>query len=242
MCLQSQSENSATPNQEAVITSSRFTKYTAYQKRYESSWLQSILDDPDAYLAVGLSKQIYKHDRTTTVGLVGNNCLKLVIKRYNTKNLWHAIRRTIRPTRAQICWRFAHRLLALGVATAPPVAIIEQRFGPLRRRSYFISQHVEGILLIDFLRNSDEMDNIFADIKNIFSTMLTYGISHGDMKATNFVVSGGRILVLDLDAAKEHGSRATKKRAYWRDRSRFLKNWDSQPNIRQRLEKEIPIY
>jgi tRNA A-37 threonylcarbamoyl transferase component Bud32 len=224
----------------AMITNSQFTQLAVYHDQYDSPLLQSILASPDDYLVDVGHERLYKHDRTTTVVLVTEGNQKFVIKRYNTKNLWHILRRSVRSTRAAICWRLAHRFMDIGITTPPPVAMIEKRFGPLRGRSYYVAEHVNGTLCIDYLRNNPDTDDIIGGIKRIFSIMLAHRVSHGDMKAANLLVSNKQVVLLDLDAAKEHKTVSRAAHAYRRDRSRFLRNWDARSNLYQRLDKEIP--
>lgn len=223
-----------------MITRSHFTQLTVYHEQYDSSLLQSILTRPDAYLIDKRYKKLYKHDRTTTVVLVTDGNQRFVIKRYNTKNLWHIVRRSVRSTRAATCWRLAHRFMNIGINTPPPVAMIEKRFGPLRGRSYYIAEHVNGTPCIDYLGDDADADHIIGDIKRIFSIMLAQRVSHGDMKAANLLVSDKQVVLLDLDAATEHKTGTRAVRAYRRDRSRLLRNWDIQSSLHLRLDKEIP--
>ncbi len=195
---------------------------------------------PDAYLVDTGYQKLYKHDRTTSVVLVAGDNQKFVIKRYNTKDLWHIIRRSVRSSRAAICWRRAYRFMDIGITTAPPVAMIEKRFGPLRGRSYYITEHVNGTLCIDYLSDIADADHVIGGIKRIFSNMLAHHVSHGDMKAANLLVTNKQVVLLDLDAAKEHKTVSRAARAYRRDRSRFLRNWNPQSSLHLRLDKEIP--
>lgn len=225
---------------DVVVTTSHFTQLAVYHQQYDSPWLQSMITSPDAYLIGQGYTKLYKHDRTTTVVLVTDGDNNFVIKRYNTKNLWHMLRRSVRSTRAAICWRMAHRFRDIGVATAPPVAMIEKRLGPLRGRSYYISEHANGIHCLDYLTDNIDCERFVDGITRVFSIMLAHRVSHGDMKATNILVGNNGIVLLDLDAAKAHKTPSRAARAYRRDRSRFLRNWDPQSSLHRRLDKEIP--
>ena len=55
--------------------------------------------------------------------------------------------------------------------------------------------------------------------------MIDYKISHGDMKASNFIFHNEQLIVLDLDGMKRHGSNRSFKRAIMKDFNRFMKNW-----------------
>ena len=60
--------------------------------------------------------------------------------------------------------------------------------------------------------------------------MIDYKISHGDMKATNFIFYEDKLLVLDLDAMKRHSNTKSFQRAIQKDLDRFMKNWRESPH------------
>ena len=60
-----------------------------------SPLIRHTLKNPDLALS-DPECQIIKSDNTTTVGLLFRDSYKIVIKRYNTKNAWHRLRRTVR--------------------------------------------------------------------------------------------------------------------------------------------------
>ena len=55
--------------------------------------------------------------------------------------------------------------------------------------------------------------------------MIDYKISHGDMKASNFLYWNNKVVVLDLDGMQRHQSQKVFKKAIRKDFDRFLKNW-----------------
>jgi hypothetical protein len=55
--------------------------------------------------------------------------------------------------------------------------------------------------------------------------MVYYQVSHGDMKATNFIFHSNKLFVLDLDAMKRYRNRNVYRRAILKDLGRFMKNW-----------------
>ena len=61
--------------------------------------------------------------------------------------------------------------------------------------------------------------------------MQQYKISHGDMKASNLLWVDSELFFIDLDAARQHHSEASWRRANIRDRKRFLKNWRGIPEL-----------
>jgi len=56
-------------------------------------------------------------------------------------------------------------------------------------------------------------------------------ISHGDLKATNFIVTSRGLYVTDLDAMREYRLRWRFRRAIKRDCKRLMKNWMDLPEV-----------
>jgi len=190
---------------------------------------------PDATLARG---RVLKHDTTTTVTVVGDGRREWVGKRYNTKNRWHAVRRLLRTSRALTCWRAATWLRRAGIATARPVAVLEERRWRLARgRSYFVCEYLGGETLAAIFGRGEDA-GLAAQAADIVRRLHAAGIVHGDLKATNFVVSEGRVHLLDLDAARRPAGRRLKS-GQRKDLNRFLRNWGARSSLRRRLEMEL---
>ena len=209
----------------------------ALKVRYLNSAVQSrdlskLCRDPDE--ALQNTHVLIKSDKTTTLGRIHCEIGELVIKRYNTKNLWHLIRRNFQTSRAQNSLNMSHRFSEIGIQVAEPMAVIESTFGPFRGRSWFVSRYLENELLLDYLslpRNVDVLERIRFDITEIFKKLLNSRMSHGDMKATNILVSEDDLLMIDLDASSKHQTDFFHKKALSKDRKRFLKNWKSNPEL-----------
>ena len=200
--------------------------------------LLPLLGAPDAWVAQGA---MLKDGGTCTVvrAMAGN--LDCVVKRYNLKNLRHALSRSWRPSRAWHSWRAGHLLRHLGVATPEPLAVLEERFGPLRRRAFLVTRHCPGRSLqeqLDAGRKPDREEA--AALLELFSALHSMRIEHGDLKATNLLWLDGQLWVIDLDAMHRHASTTSYLRAWRRDRRRFLANWPEGSVLRCWLETNLP--
>ncbi len=202
--------------------------------RYDSPALRELLLALDVEMA-GPGFTRLKHDGTTTVGVTSRDGRRLVIKRYNTKNPWHFVRRAVRRSRAHNCFESARELVAADIATAQPVAYVESRAGPLKGRSWLVTEFVEGPLCLDYALNHAsrrEVAEIAARLERLFRKLAKRRITHGDMKASNIVLRERRFPVLiDLDGMRRHTSTATYDAAHQRDRARFMKNWRERPDL-----------
>jgi len=166
----------------------------------------------------------------------------IFIKRYNIKGVVHQAKRALQPTRAHISWVAAHSLLFYGIKTPQPIAMIEQRLGPIRRHAYYISEFIEGVMIRDFFDENAidiQAQHIASKLIDVFTLFKLAHISHGDTKATNFMVMGDDVFVIDLDAVRFHHSKHSFNKAFTKDIQRFLRNWENQPKIKALFEEEL---
>ena len=209
------------------VCESTWRSFAVCERVRHTDGMRDLLESPDAYIARG---QILKDGNSSTVALVEVDGQQVVVKRYNLKGVWHAFRRAMRKSRAWNCWLNAYRLEFLGIPALRPIAMIERRWGPLRMEAYFVTEYVPGPDIQAFLRDNDVNGEIEAIVK-ILSELRLERISHGDLKATNFIVSSSGPVIIDLDGMREHGSDVTFSRAFDQDIDRFLKNWTDAPDI-----------
>ena len=186
------------------------------------------------------SAKIYKHDRTTTVAAVKVGEQNFVLKRYNARNHWHIVKRAFRRTRARRCWQMSYVFRRAGLNVAEPALMLEKRFGPVRQVAYFMNRKLRGEELLGLLPEMprEKQEKVVLAIKHIFEKMRQHKISHGDMKASNLIWQDDRLFFIDLDAAQQHITTFGWLAAHSKDKKRFLKNWQTQPQIMQ-LFKDI---
>ena len=120
-----------------------------------------------------------------------------------------------------------HRLQRLGISTPRPVALLETRRG-LATVAYLVSEDLGTPLdLSQAIAEDGYSGRIGREVAGLFRGLGEAGLVHGDTKASNFLVSGNGVSVVDLDAMKR-GSQARS-----RDVARFLANWDDAPEVRE---------
>lgn len=177
--------------------------------------------------------QRYKHDKTTTVVKLGLAQSDLVLKRYNPRSLGHKLKRALRQSRAERCWQMSYVFAEAGLNVATPVFMFEERFFFIRKHAYFANQYLAGDELLQVLPKMAEAEQlkVAQAFKSAMTIMQQHNISHGDMKASNILWVDEQLFFIDLDAARQHASSVNWTRANRRDRKRFLKNWQDQPEL-----------
>ena len=189
-------------------------------------WMESsrldLLPATDLMLKPGNSQTVWR----TRLG-----SMDVVVKRYNIKNWRHAMRRAFSRSRASRSWENAHALRAYHIRTPEPLAIIEQRTGPVRRRAWFITRVADGISAAEFFEGR-EVSAFKPDMRRLADLVLAFGeneLVHGDMKAANFMLSSRAVQVIDLDSMRQDARPAE----IAEDRRRFLANWQQDASLRQ---------
>ena len=217
----------------AFVANKNWLEYTVYDRSLETDALRELVAEPDTSAAMQQST-ILKDGNTCTVTAFELDGWQLVCKRYNIKHAWHALSRAFRPSRAACSWKNSHRLLRCGIATARPVALREQRLGPMRGRAWLFIEKIGGENLYYYHHHpeqlaSDEFRTILQAFAQLFEKMVFEQVSHGDMKAGNFIYHDDTLYMIDLDSMQAHDDEAGFARAFSRDMRRFFKNWQGYP-------------
>ncbi|MBX9915108.1 MAG: serine/threonine protein kinase [Pseudomonadaceae bacterium] len=209
-------------------------------RREREAQLQPLLAAPDAYLEQGRQ---FKGGGAATVAQVELSGQPLLVKRYNIKHLAHWFKRFWRPSRAWHSWREGNRLELLGIATAHPLAVVERRWCWLRGTAYLITEYLPGQDIIAHFAPYLDVTPPLAQLQaldRLFAGLLRERISHGDCKGHNLLWDGANWALIDLDAMRQHSGAGSFKRAYARDRARFLRNWPADSALHQLLDQRLP--
>lgn len=214
-----------------------FTRFTSVV-RDEADALAPLLADLDGAMARGA---LLKDGNSVTVARVQLGERALVIKRYNIKGVRHGLSRLPRPSRAWQSWLSAIRLRFYGIHTPRALAMVEARFGPLRRQAWLISEWCPGVELNHVLTADQTPESALAvALRTTFETLARQRIQHGDLKATNLLWHNGQLSLIDLDATTAHPSPAAFARGWARDRARLLRNWPLDSPLVRWLDANLP--
>jgi tRNA A-37 threonylcarbamoyl transferase component Bud32 len=224
----------------AFVCQRAWNRFMVCDRAFYDEAMVRFLADPDHIMNSG---RVLKKGNTSTVTMVEINGQNMVVKRYNIKNTRHAFKRSFRNSRAWISWRNAHRLASIGIPTPRPIALVEKRLGPFRSTAYFITEYVDGIDAYSLFHsdraseiNPESIVTLFGQLFRLLA--VTY-ISHGDSKATNYIVAGSELSITDLDSMREHLSKKLFRRAFTRDLDRFMRNWADLPEMEKMFREEL---
>lgn len=178
--------------------------------------------------------------------LVGKHTLddgtECVLKYYYPKNLAKKINYALRGSRCMRSWIAAKVFSRLGIPTAAPMMIHEQKgaIGITIKQSFLACHLAPGTPLCD-ITDEDVLQKVASQLDMTFTTMASYHISHGDLKANNIIVSNdGKIRFIDLDGVTIMSPKKKWIELHKRDQKRFLKNWSSDSAAYQIFKDIIP--
>ncbi len=184
-------------------------KFIICRREYLSSEMKIFLNDPEEYLSAGTCRFFKKApSEATTVGVVSVNGKKFVVKRYNIMGFWHGVKNNFRQSRAFRSWKNSHYLEQHNIGTPKPVAALIERFGPIRGRSYFIAEYVEGAqgryLFAKDSKPQKEWEKMFAGVAKLLEKLYAAGITHDDFQKSNMIFVEETPVLLDLDHMRIH--------------------------------------
>lgn len=212
-----------------------------FDRSYDGAEFQAFLKNPDAvFQHVGV--KMLKNGRSSTVIKVPLDGRELVIKRYNLKSIGHRLRRMLRQTRAAKSWRLANKLRLFGIATAKPVAYIENNVLGFRGRSYYVTEYVSGENVVSVIAKNQESEEIVDRVVDVLKNLVRVDMTHGDLKASNIIIDADHHpVIIDLDGAAEHISLSGLRRAWKKEIGRFLQNFDVMPSVREMFVRKLEI-
>jgi hypothetical protein len=150
----------------------------------------------------------------------------VVIKRYNIKNLSQGIRRLVRPLpRYRRAWMAGQLLGFLDLPTARPLALVEEKRSLLPGVAYLVMEDLGSHDLAAEVSLRGFSSPLADEVADLFVLMKRAGLTHGDTKASNFLISDGRVHLIDLDAMRLGLA------GFERDLERFLTNWQGETRL-----------
>ena len=105
-------------------------------------------------------------------------------------------------------------------------------------QAYIITEKCSGPDALEyFSERADE--NLADEMLTIFTVLEKCKITHGDCKATNFIISDNQVFIIDLDAMREHKSPKTFKKYFRKDLKRWMANWKEFPDTMKLFEEKF---
>ena len=89
--------------------------------------------------------------------------------------------------------------------------------------------YLDGVPFAEAIDHAGADPKLMVAVRTLFASLRAARLGHGDMKASNFILAGGQIHVLDLDAAVFYRGARRFQGRHRRDCERFLQNFENAP-------------
>ncbi len=212
----------ARPGEEAFVYAT-WSLHLEHTPDVDLGFLNRLLRNPDAL--VDQARNLKAGRRCTVVELPTDSGM-VVVKRFNTRGLLHALGHAVLPSRASRNWQGGRALRQAGVPVPRPLAFLERRRGPFRGRSFAVMTREPGEPLFGWLnapeRQAEEVAAVARELKDYQRRMAQAGLTHGDFRPMNMLHDGQRVTLVDLDAVRQHRDPVKLQRSRHRDTHRFL--------------------
>lgn len=211
----------------------QWTQHIIYASKYASPALLNLLNNLDQEMLK--AKHYLKDDKTSTVCLYELDGKQIVIKRSNTKNWFHAVRRSFCQSRAFRSWHNAMRLIEAGIPTFEPIAAIEKRWGPYKGRSYLICSYLKGRQASEVFaygaQPTQAWNGAASNIVNMINQLSKSYLSHRDLNLSNIILVDQKPFLVDLDSMCHFKNSLLAKFYAKQDQKRLMKNWVQLPGV-----------
>ena len=181
--------------------------------------------------------ELIKDGNSSTIAEIRVDQRHYVVKRYQAKSLFYRLRRSLYPSRARRSWMLAQGCLLYGIPAPLPWACLEEKQGALVKRGFLVMDKVSGIPLDRFIESHLEEPIVLKKIAQQFAALWAMmgklKVAHGDMKATNLLVSadGQQMVLIDLDHFSFFLPPLLFSLRRRRDKRRFMQNWQARPGV-----------
>jgi hypothetical protein len=194
------------PRQRQVTARRSFTRVAHFHRALSPELQEVLWSSPMSLIERG--ETMRRTGQRWTVRLEWDS-QPYVLKRYAPNWAQAALQLAI-PAVAWSTWSFTRKLIRAGVRTPPPLACVENRWGPLRRDSFLMYPYVEGRILNSYFGAPEEKHNpiiarLWRQLDELWGRLGQLNAHLDDANLNNFVVAPtGDLWVIDLDKGRFH--------------------------------------
>lgn len=184
---------------------------------------------------------VLKNDATSTVVVIEVDGQKWVVKRSNTRSWLHALRRAFQTSRAKRNWINALMLKQAKIAAITPVAMMEERWGWLKGRSYFVCDFIEGTDALHYFacgaKPHPNWQLVCDNVCRMIQQLAQHRLSHRDLNLSNIIIKDEQPILIDLDAMRKYSTPWMARYAARKEKIRFMENWQEAPGADPAAER-----
>jgi len=214
-----------------MITYKSWHKYISIATGVNSHKFLDLCSNLDK--AIASSKKLLKDDAASTVCVIEYQGQELVVKRSNIRGFFHGIKYALHRSRAKRNLINAQKLKSLGIKTFDIFAIVENRFGFLKGRSYLICSHLKGTDARTYYALDAVLDPqwqmVAKNIVSMINNLSKARVSHRDLNLSNIIIIDNQPWLIDLDGMRQYWLPFVAKWFHNKEKCRFLENWAEDP-------------
>ena len=204
----------------------------------------SISKNIDSYFKVPYLSSL-KDDHSSTVIKIKSSHGDVVVRRDNFVNIIKFLKRPFKKSRSHKVWEKGQFVSSLGLKTIKPLALVEDYKFLFPVNSYVVYEHIKGTTLRDYFSRPDisvlEKEKIADKVVETINKWHSIGITHGDPKAGNIIISGDNVVLIDTEDVKTPRNNCFKRHAITRDICIVLHNYQKHQKIRDKWVKQFAL-
>jgi hypothetical protein len=195
-----------------------------FDSNYADPAVVALLKNPDGLFDLPTC-EVIKDQRKIRVARVvldlGGARRCIYVKRYNTFSLRHRLASIFTPSGGIKSLRGAAILIRNGIATAKPIAAVEERIWGAVTRSFFLSEEIQGGVTVDSLwRETLSFQPTQEGVRcrraflttlgSLFYALHSHGVYHNDLKDANILAAASTdsqrvaLFLLDLEGVRQY--------------------------------------
>lgn len=156
----------------------------------------TIMADPEAAFDRPTTR-VLKDSRTSVVAVVRPGDTAFILKRINIKRWYTPVANVFRPSPALRSWLGACALENRQLATPRTYAVTHAGRRGLPREGYLLMEYLPAARTLDEIPDFST-GPLLGESAAYIRRMHERGVSHRDLKASNIMEDGGRLLLIDL--------------------------------------------
>lgn len=221
-----------------------FRRVMQWDDQLADDFVEQLWQDPRGLLSQGEPLHV---KLSCSVVRLNHSSGEYVYKCQDLNDLGIRIKKSLSKTTARRSMQNSTFLYNLGLPTPRPRACVESVVGPLKTRSYFLTDHVESTTLYRLMRHGNPstecVQSIADQIADILERLDELKVAHKDLKAENVLVDPhGKVWLIDLESIvqyQRHSQRFRKRQG--RDVRDLLhpRNWRSNPAAAEVVRQAI---
>jgi len=175
--------------------------FSVFSRKLDRGFVEQLIDDIDSFVGRG---EVLKSGRTSTVVKIRVGGEFFILKRYNRKGYLHQLVRCFMESKAAVSWRNGHLLHFNGISTAAALLFLEERCGPMRGRSYLLTEYIDGVRGCDYFEIADtsKQQAMAIKVRALVENLHRSCFSHGDLKSHNILINKVGPVLIDIDGLK----------------------------------------